>query len=191
MSTLTAVQITDKNGRKTTVYKNLNRAEASATRAAGAPTPPRPASAKPRHIASFDSASLQTAYEGSYYTIVGAGDDLNKWTVGYEEQMREHRIPAPSRWISTTGAEVNDLMESDGTTLDAEDRFHDDLTFLMFPLDGMGESNLPGFKMAMGDRWFDDIVDNTRSHYDEEDFDEDGYDRDGYNPDDEDSENDE
>lgn len=47
MSTLTAVQITDKNGRKTTVYKNLHRVGASATRAPGAPTPPRPANTKP------------------------------------------------------------------------------------------------------------------------------------------------
>jgi hypothetical protein len=55
MSALTPVPIIDKNGRRTTVRKNLaGPVKASETRAAAAPTPPRPASAK-RDADGFDS----------------------------------------------------------------------------------------------------------------------------------------
>lgn len=49
MSGLTPVRVTDKNGRNTTVYRNLNPVKASATRAAGAPTPARPAKTVDEH----------------------------------------------------------------------------------------------------------------------------------------------
>ncbi len=40
--------------------------------------------------------------------------------------------------------------------------YQDNLTCLMFPLDGLNAGRLAMFRLRMGDKWFDDIVDNNR-----------------------------
>lgn len=117
--------------------------------------------AKSRPADFFDSAALERAYFGSYYTIIGVGDET-EFIQGYEELLAENGIAKPSQWIRTSGSEVNDYMESDGTELGERDRFRDDCTFLLFPLDGIEIGGLSLFKLRMDDRWFDDIVENTR-----------------------------
>ena len=44
--------------------------------------------------------------------------------------------------------------------LTGDNRYDDNLTFLAFPLDGLDVGKLAIFKLQMGDRWFDDVVDN-------------------------------
>lgn len=99
---------------------------------------------------------LRKAYEGSYYTITGAGGDLQKWKDGYAEMLAERGIGAITKWIEFTGKDMNDEFGLTGTN-----RYPDDLHFLAFPLDGLDDSRLAIFKLQMQDRWFDDIVDNN------------------------------
>lgn len=106
---------------------------------------------------------LDQAYQGSYYFIAGAGGDLSEWTEGYEKLLREQEIGTPSTWYRTVGAAVNRYAERRGGfgfQLDKGDDFQDDLTILLFPLDGLHPGRLAMFKLAMQDRWFDDVVDN-------------------------------
>lgn len=108
-------------------------------------------------------ASLSDAERGSYYTILGAGGDLDEWVVGYERLLVEQGIGRPVTWYSTTGAAVNAFTRP----TDPRDRFADDLTILLFPLDGLNVGALAMFKLAMTDRWFDDVVANIRTRNDE------------------------
>lgn len=102
-------------------------------------------------------ADLLAAQDGSYYTIVGAGGDLNVWIDGYEEELAKAGIGKPVRWFTTTGKDVNEFSHAEGN-----DRFPSDLTFLLFPLDGLAIGKLSIFKLQWQDRWFDDIVMNIR-----------------------------
>lgn len=106
------------------------------------------------------SSDLAAAYEGSYYTIAGAGGDLMEWVNGYEQLLTEQGIGKPTRWISATGAQVNLFALSKGGVVHEKDLFKEDLTFLLFPLDGLHPGMLPLFKLGMQDRWFDDVIDN-------------------------------
>lgn len=112
----------------------------------------------------MEKADLQKAYDGSYYTIAGCGGDLNEWVEGYEEWLAEAGVGKPVEWLITTGADVNRfrLLQSGGTRLFPDDEFEGALTFLMFPLDGLGIGKLALFKMEHGDRWFDDVISNMR-----------------------------
>ena len=98
---------------------------------------------------------LRRAFDGSYYTISGAGGDLNDWKEGYASIMRERGIGAISEWIAFTGKEMNEEFGLTGTNA-----YPDNLHFLAFPLDGLNIGKLAIFKLSMGDRWFDDIVIN-------------------------------
>ena len=102
---------------------------------------------------------LDPAYKGSYYTIPGAGGDLAEWTTGYEDLLAKENIGKPTVWYTTTGAAVNSYA---GEGVAARDQFPSDLTFLLFPLDGLNAGKLAMLKLAMADRWFDDIIDNMR-----------------------------
>lgn len=101
---------------------------------------------------------LAKAYDGSYYTIEGAGGDLNEWVEGYEGLLAEEGIGKPVEWFTTTGAAVNLYAHPSNPN----DLYKFDLTFLMFPLDGLDIGKLAIFKIKMQDRWFDDIVQNMR-----------------------------
>ena len=107
-------------------------------------------------------ADLQEAYEGSYYTILGCGGDLQEWIEGYEEMLANGGIGTPIRWLQTTGEAINAFVPELDTTSD--DAFKPDLVVLMFPLEGLVDvSRLARFKIEWRDRWFDDIIDNMRS----------------------------
>lgn len=102
---------------------------------------------------------LRKAYDGSYYTITGAGGDLQEWKDGYASMLAEQEIGVIAEWVDFTGKDMNDEFNLTGTT-----RYPDDLHFLAFPLNGLNVGKLAIFKIKMGDRWFDDIVDNNAQH---------------------------
>lgn len=106
---------------------------------------------------------LEKAYNGSYYTIIGAGGDLNEWKDGYQELLDKEDIGKISEWVLFKGKDVNDYYKLEG-----DNRFRDSLNFLAFPLDGLNISKLAIFKIKMRDRWFDDIIDNSRPNMETE-----------------------
>ncbi|MED4061724.1 hypothetical protein [Priestia megaterium] len=95
-------------------------------------------------------------YNGSYYTIEGAGGDLNEWKDGYQKMLTEQGIGTITEWVEFTGKEMNDTYGLTGNN-----RYPDNFQFLAFSLDGLDVSKLAMFKLRMRDRWFDDIVDNN------------------------------
>jgi hypothetical protein len=104
-------------------------------------------------------ADLEAAYAGSYYTILGAGGDMNEWIDGITDMFVERGIGTPQAWFTTTGKAINDFAEARGP-VPALQHFQDELTVLMFKLDGLHGGKLAMFKVMAGDRWFDDVVDN-------------------------------
>ena len=100
---------------------------------------------------------LGEADDGSYYTVAGAAGDLQEWVDGYHALLKESDITAPTQWFKTTGAAVNRYSGVDPQSTNA---FPSDLTFLLFPLDGMEVGKLAMFKLRCQDRWFDDVIAN-------------------------------
>jgi len=110
-----------------------------------------------------DVADLEAAYAGSYYFITGAGAPLEEWVDGYNGMLAEQQIGKPTEWLQTNGATVNNFAaQKRGGLIVDNDQFPGDLTGLMFPLDGLNGGRLPLFKIAMQDRWFDDVIQNMR-----------------------------
>lgn len=101
---------------------------------------------------------LVMADEGSFYTIIGAGGDLQEWVDGYNQWLAEEEIGRPIKWFMTTGQQVNEYARPSNR----DDMFPADLTFLLFPLDGLHVGKLAIFKLTHQDRWFDDVVANMR-----------------------------
>lgn len=99
---------------------------------------------------------LRRAYDGSYYTITGAGGDLQEWKDGYAAMLKEREIGTITEWIDFTGRDMNEEFN-----LTDDNRYPNDIHFLAFPLDGLNVNKLAVFKIEMRDRWFDDIVDNN------------------------------
>lgn len=95
-------------------------------------------------------------YKGSYYTIVGVGGNLKEWKTGYQTLLAEKNIGTIKGWVTFKGKDMNDFYN-----LTKNNRYPQTLTFLAFPLTGLDLGKLAIFKMKMGDRWFDDIVDNN------------------------------
>lgn len=102
---------------------------------------------------------LDKAYRGSYYFIAGVGGDVAEWVDGYEELLEKEEIGKPTQWYITSGAAVNSF--AGNIPCPERDYFQEDLTILMFPLDGLS-AGLPLFKFKMEDRWFDDVIQNMR-----------------------------
>ena len=100
---------------------------------------------------------LNEAYNGSYYTIIGAGGDIQEWKDGYQKMLNEQGIGTITKWVEFTGKDINEELELEGVN-----KYPNDLHFLAFNLDGLNIGKLAMFKMQMGDRWFDDIVENLR-----------------------------
>ena len=98
---------------------------------------------------------LEDAYNGSWFTIEGAGGDINDWVNGITEELEKLKIGTPKEWIVFKGKQISDHW-------DFVDRYPDDLTVLCFPLDGLNAGKLAMYKLQLGARWFDDIVDNSR-----------------------------
>ena len=99
---------------------------------------------------------LSRAYDGSWYTICGAGGDLNEWVTGLTGLMAAEGIGSPTAWFTFTGADINRYAGPNNNP------FADDLTVLAFPLDGLNVGRLSLFRLHMQDRWFDDIINNMR-----------------------------
>lgn len=102
---------------------------------------------------------FSAAYDGSYYTILGCGGNLDNWTSGYREMLESEGIGSPKEFITFKGADMNEIYGLTGNNA-----YDEGLTFLMFPLDGLNVPKLAIFKLRADDRWFDDIVDNNRRH---------------------------
>lgn len=100
---------------------------------------------------------LKEAVDGSFYTIAGAGGELQVWVDGYEKMLAEARIGKPEKWFTFTGEDMNKTY-----SLKGDKAYPNDLTFLAFPLTGLNVGILAMFKMQQGDRWFDDIVNNNK-----------------------------
>ncbi len=99
---------------------------------------------------------LKEAYSGSFYTITGAGGDLEEWRQGYQELLDKEGIGKIKKWIDFTGRQMNEVYGLTGNNA-----YPDDLHFLAFSLDGLHVGKLAMFKLKMKDRWFDDIIDNN------------------------------
>lgn len=108
----------------------------------------------------IQKADLGAAKNGSYYTVVGCGGDLQEWVTGIESALADAEIGNPTAWFQTTGAEVNAFAATFHGRIRCADKFQDDLTILMFPLDGLNVGRLAMFRLQMEDRWFDDIIGN-------------------------------
>ena len=98
---------------------------------------------------------LKELYEGSAYTIIGVGGELNTWVDGYQELLNEKGIGKVEDWYVFTGKDLNIEYGLTG-----EDAFKEDIRFLAFPLTGLNVEKLAIFRIRMGDKWFDDFIDN-------------------------------
>lgn len=72
--------------------------------------------------------------------------------------LEEIGIGTPVRFITFKGADMNMYYSLFGNKA-----YQDDLIFLMFPLDNLHFGKLVIFKLKMGDKWFDDIVNNNKT----------------------------
>ena len=97
-------------------------------------------------------------YDGSWYTIVGCGGDIQEWKDGYQGLLNERGIGTIKEWAEFTGKEMNEFYGLTG-----KNRYKSSIHFLAFSLEGLEVPKLSLFKLGMGDRWFDDIVDNNRA----------------------------
>lgn len=95
-------------------------------------------------------------YAGSWYTIIGVGGNEAEWKDGYQDMLTQNGIGTIREWVAFTGDEMN---RHYGLT--DENAYKNDLHFLAFPLDGLDTTKLAMFKIAMRDRWFDDVVANN------------------------------
>ena len=107
-------------------------------------------------IIELDMETIEQAYDGWYYTILGAGGDLDEWMEGLQEIFEEQGIGKVKQWYHTTGKVLNDKWNLRGGN-----RFKNDLSILMFDYEGMDVGKLAIFKLRAGDRWFTDIIDNS------------------------------
>ena len=95
-------------------------------------------------------------YDGSWFTIEGAGGDLNEWKEGLQQMLDERGAGTIQEWATWKGSEMNEWGHLTG-----DNAYPDDLTFLAFSLDGLEVGKLVPLKFMVGGRWFDDIVDNN------------------------------
>ena len=61
--------------------------------------------------------NLKDAYNGSYYTIEGAGGDLQEWVDGYNSMLEEQGIGKPIEWFTCKGRDVNEEFGLEGTPI--------------------------------------------------------------------------
>ena len=100
--------------------------------------------------------NFKELYNGSWFTIEGAGGDLNEWKEGLQGMFDEEGIGTIQEWASYKGKDMNKYFKLTGNNA-----YPNDLTFLSFNLDGLDIGKLAMFKIRFGARWFDDIVDNN------------------------------
>lgn len=98
---------------------------------------------------------FEEMYQNSFYTIVGAGGDINDWKRQIQSMLNLNNIGHVRKWIAFTGDEMNKHYH-----LTDDNAYPDDLHFLAFSPEGLNIGKLAAFRMQMRDRWFDDIVAN-------------------------------
>lgn len=109
------------------------------------------------------AADLAQAQAGSYYAIAGAGGPLGDYIAAVETFLETEGVGTPQEWFTTQGYEVNEYARiTKRREILPNDKFPPGLTFLLFPLDGLDIGRLAVIKLQMGDRWFDDMVENMR-----------------------------
>ena len=99
---------------------------------------------------------LQEVYDGSCYTICGCGGNTTEWTEGISELMEKQGIGKPKTFYIFSGKLTNEFAGPNG------DPFKQEIIMLAFSHEGLNVGKLAAFKVGMGDRWFDDIIDNMR-----------------------------
>lgn len=109
------------------------------------------------------AADLHEAQAGSFYTIAGAGGPLGAYVLAVEGFLADEGVGKPQEWFCTSGHEVNEYarLTKRGEIFE-KDKFRPDLPLLLFPLDGLDVGRLAYIRIKMGDRWFDDLVENMR-----------------------------
>ncbi|WRS30508.1 hypothetical protein U6G28_02105 [Actinomycetaceae bacterium MB13-C1-2] len=105
----------------------------------------------------METTDYKDAYEGSHYTICGAGGDLDEWVAGYNKMLADQGIGTSTCWSQTAGENINHYAATHG---EVTDPFQGDLTVLTLPLHGPYASKLAMFMLTMEDRYFDDVIDN-------------------------------
>lgn len=110
----------------------------------------------------IEDVNLDELYQGSAYTITGAGGELKEWFDGYQDILNEKQIGNISKWYVFSGKDLNRKYNLTG-----DNRYQSNITFIAFPLTGLDIGKLAMLKLQMGDRWFDDIVDNDLSREEE------------------------
>lgn len=119
-------------------------------------------SAQTVSIQTLTADELGQAYQGSYYTIRGAGGEASDWIEGYEKLLAEAHIGRPTQWFKTTGGDVNAFVLKSNIIPQPDDLFQNDVTLLMFPNASLHMAKLVLFRVKAEDAWFDDIIDNMK-----------------------------
>ena len=70
--------------------------------------------------------------------------------------MEKNGIGKPKTFYIFSGKLTNEFAGQNG------DPFKEDIIMLAFSHEGLNVGKLAVFKVGMGDRWFDDIIDNMR-----------------------------
>jgi hypothetical protein len=98
------------------------------------------------------------AYNGSYYTIIGCGGNLEEWKEAYTKFLHDSNIGelTENDWIEFSGKDLTEIFELTG-----DNAYNANLQCLAFSLKNITNiTALSIMKVYQNDRWFDDIVDN-------------------------------
>lgn len=112
----------------------------------------------------INQANLREAYNNSYYTIEGAGGDLQDWVKWFNNELVKEKIGKPVAWYTAKGSQVNKEFGLKGKWA-----YPPNFTFLFFPLDGLS-NEISTFKLIHRNRWFDDIINNSIYHMNHENY---------------------
>ena len=102
----------------------------------------------------IQDVSFGDMYRGKFYTITGAGGEVNDWIEGYTKELISSKIGRPKYWVRFTGKDLNTAYD-----LEPRKKYQDEMVFLAFPLDGLNIEDLTKYKFQAGDRFFNDIID--------------------------------
>lgn len=98
-------------------------------------------------------------------TFEGAGGDLNVWMLGINEQLTQLGLPEVKVFYTWSGKLMNEIYHLTGTNA-----YQEDLTFFAFSIAQFNQKDmgkLAMWKLQIGARWLDDIVDNNKRREDE------------------------
>ena len=102
---------------------------------------------------------FEKLYNNSAFTFEGLGfDDFDELKDQINECLEEENIGTvkSENFFTYSGKDMNDYYHLTGTN-----RYPDNLTFVSFLLDSLDIGKLAMFKLRIGARWFDDIVNSN------------------------------